>query len=81
MKTTITILLIFISSLAFSQSNTYRPQLRLSPHVGIGWAIPPFIDGTNSNLVLKSNPFRPDASISQTVKSLNRRVEMQIIRM
>jgi len=58
MKTTISILLIFISSLAFSQSNTYRPQLRLSPHIGIGWAIPPSIDGTNSNLVLKSNPFK-----------------------
>jgi len=58
MKTTITILLIFISSLAFSQSNTYRPQLRLLPHFGIGWAIPPFIDGTNSNLVLKSNPLK-----------------------
>jgi outer membrane protein OmpA-like peptidoglycan-associated protein len=58
MKTTIIILLIFISSLAFSQSNTYRPQLRLSPHIGIGWAIPPSIDGTNSNLVLKSNPFK-----------------------
>jgi len=58
MKTTVIILLIFISSLAFSQSNTYRPQLRLSPHIGIGWAIPPFIDGTNSNLVLKSNPFK-----------------------
>jgi len=58
MKTTVIILLIFISSLAFSQSNTYRPQLRLSPHIGIGWAIPPSIDGTNSNLVLKSNPFK-----------------------
>jgi len=58
MKTTITILLIFVSSLAFSQSNTYRPQLRLLPHFGIGWAIPPFIDGTNSNLVLKSNPLK-----------------------
>ena len=44
--------------MAFSQSNTYRPQLRLSPHIGIGWAIPPSIDGTNSNLVLKSNPFK-----------------------
>lgn len=44
--------------MAISQSNTYRPQLRLSPHIGIGWAIPPFIDGTNSNLVLKSNPFK-----------------------
>lgn len=58
MKTSITILLIFISSLVFSQSSTYRPQLRLSPHFGIGWAIPPFIDGTNSNLVLKSNPLK-----------------------
>ncbi len=58
MKTTIIILLIFISSLAISQSNNYRPQLRLSPHIGIGWGIPPFIDGTNSNLVLKSNPFK-----------------------
>ncbi len=58
MKTSITLLLIFISSLVFSQSDTYHPQLRLSPHLGIGWAIPPFIDGTNSNLVLKSNPFK-----------------------
>ena len=44
--------------MVFSQSNTYRPQLRLSPHFGIGWSIPPFIDGSNSNLVLKSNPLR-----------------------
>lgn len=58
MKTPIIILLIFISPLVFSQSDTYRPQLRLSPHFGIGWAIPPFIDGTNSNLVLKSNPLK-----------------------
>lgn len=58
MKTSITILLIFISPLVFSQSNTYRPQLRLSPHFGIGWAIPPFIDGNNSNLVLKLNPLK-----------------------
>lgn len=56
MKTPITILFIFISSLVFSQSSTFRPQLRLSPHFGVGWAIPPFIDGTNSNLVLKPNP-------------------------
>lgn len=56
MKTPITILFIFISSLVFSQNSTFRPQLRLSPHFGIGWAIPPFIDGTNSNLVLKPNP-------------------------
>lgn len=58
MKTSITILFIFISSLVFSQSNTYRPQLWLSPHFGIGWSIPPFIDGSNSNLVLKSNPLK-----------------------
>lgn len=58
MKTPITLLFIFISSLVFSQSNTYRPQLRLSPHFGIGWSIPPFIDGSNSNLVLKSNPLK-----------------------
>lgn len=58
MKTPITILFTFISFLVFSQSNTYRPQLRLSPHFGIGWAIPPFIDGSNSNLVLKSNPLK-----------------------
>lgn len=56
MKTSITILFIFINSLVFSQSNTHRPQLRLSPHFGIGWAIPPFVDGTNSGLVLKPNP-------------------------
>lgn len=58
MKKTITILLIFVSSWVFSQGNTYRSQLRLSPHFGIGWAIPPFIDGSNSNLVLKSNPLK-----------------------
>jgi outer membrane protein OmpA-like peptidoglycan-associated protein len=58
MKTSIVILLIFVSSLVFSQSNTYRPRLRLSPHFGIGWAIPPIIDGTSSNLVLKSNPVK-----------------------
>ena len=58
MKTPIAILLIFISPFVFSQSNTYRPQLRLSPHFGIGWAIPPSIDGNNSNLVLKSNPLK-----------------------
>ncbi len=58
MKTSILILFIFINSLVFSQSSTYRPQLRLSPHFGIGWAIPPFIDGTNSSLVLKSNPLK-----------------------
>lgn len=58
MKTPIAILLIFISPFVCSQSNTYRPQLRLSPHLGIGWAIPPFIDGSNSNLVLKSNPLK-----------------------
>ncbi|MFN3488277.1 MAG: hypothetical protein ACK4YV_04050, partial [Emticicia sp.] len=58
MKTSILILFIFINSLVFSQSSTYRPQLRLSPHFGIGWAIPPFIDGSNSSLVLKSNPLK-----------------------
>lgn len=58
MKTSILILFIFINSLVFSQSNTYRPRLRLSPHFGIGWAIPPIIDGTSSNLVLKSNPLK-----------------------
>jgi len=58
MKTSILILFIFLNSLVFSQGNTYHPQLRLSPHFGIGWAIPPFIDGTNSNLVLKSNSLK-----------------------
>ncbi len=58
MKTSILILFIFINSLVFSQSNTYRPRLRLSPHFGIGWATPPIIDGTISNFVLKSNPLK-----------------------
>jgi outer membrane protein OmpA-like peptidoglycan-associated protein len=58
MKTSTLILVIFINSLVFSQSNTFHPQLRFSPHFGVGWAMPPFIDGTNSNLLLKSNPLK-----------------------
>ena len=50
-----TIFLVFISSLGFSQSQNFRPKLTLSPNFGIGWAIPPFINAGNSNLVLKPN--------------------------
>lgn len=55
MKLLITVFLVFISSLLFSQSQTFRPKLTLSPNFGIGWGIPPFINGGNSNLILKPN--------------------------
>ena len=48
------IFLLFINSLVFSQTS-FRSKLTLSPHIGIGWAIPPFVSGDNSNLVLKPN--------------------------
>ncbi len=53
MKLPICILLVCINSLVFAQSKTFRSKLTLFPHVGIGWAIPPFINGGNSNLILK----------------------------
>jgi OmpA-OmpF porin, OOP family len=53
MKLSITLFLVLIYSLVFAQSKTFRSKLTLFPHIGIGWAIPPFIDGGNSNLVLK----------------------------
>lgn len=48
---------VFINSLVFSQTS-FRSKLTLSPHVGIGWAIPPFINGGNSNLILEPNYFK-----------------------
>ncbi|WP_083842375.1 OmpA family protein [Emticicia oligotrophica] len=58
MKTFILILCVFISSLVFSQSDTYRPKLRIYPHFGIGWAFPPSIDPQNSGLVLEKKILR-----------------------
>lgn len=55
MKLLTTIFLVFISSLGFSQNQAYRSKLTLSPNFGIGWAIPPFINAGNSNLILKPN--------------------------
>lgn len=52
------LLLIFINSLVFAQNKTLRTKLTLSPHIGIGWAIPPFINSDNSNLVLKPNALK-----------------------
>jgi outer membrane protein OmpA-like peptidoglycan-associated protein len=46
------IFLVFINSLVFSQTS-FRSKLTLLPHFAVGWAIPPFINGGNSNLVLK----------------------------
>lgn len=45
---------VFINSLVFSQTS-FRSKLTLSPHIGIGWAVPPFINGGNSNLILQPN--------------------------
>lgn len=55
MKLLITVFLVFLSSLGFSQSQSFRAKLTLSPNFGIGWAIPPFINAGNSNFVLKPN--------------------------
>ncbi|WP_435356750.1 OmpA family protein [Emticicia sp. SJ17W-69] len=48
---------VFINSLVFSQTS-FRSKLTVSPHIGIGWAIPPFITGGNSNLILQPNYFK-----------------------
>ncbi len=45
--------LIFINSLVFAQSKPFHSKLTFFPHLGVGWAIPPFINGGNSNLILK----------------------------
>ena len=48
---------VFINSLVFSQTS-FRSKLTLSPHIGIGWAVPPFINGGSSNLILQPNYFK-----------------------
>ncbi|WP_394992466.1 OmpA family protein [Emticicia sp.] len=48
---------VFINSLVFSQT-TFRSKITLSPHIGIGWAVPPFINGGISNLILRPNYFK-----------------------
>jgi len=68
MKLLITLFLVFISSLVFCQNSTFRSKLNLSPHIGIGWALPPFIDGRNSDLVLKSVPLK-NFVIAEIIKS------------
>jgi outer membrane protein OmpA-like peptidoglycan-associated protein len=58
MKLSILLFLVFIQSLVYAQKTPFQPKLSLSPHFGVGWAIPPFVNGGNSNLVLQPNYFK-----------------------
>jgi OmpA-OmpF porin, OOP family len=58
MRLPIVLFLVFIQSLVYAQKTPFQPKLSLSPHIGIGWAIPPFINAGNSNLVLQPNYFK-----------------------
>lgn len=57
MRLSILLFLVFINSLVFSQIG-FHQKLKLFPHIGIGWAVSPFINGGNSNLVLQPNYFK-----------------------